>query len=63
MARDKSILSEKDLHDKTSSMIEFIRDCEIKIEYGRGENYCQITPAMNPDDQSYEFTEDKFKIH
>ena len=42
MARDKTVLSEKELFEKTADMIEFAMDAKIEIQYGKGENWVRL---------------------
>ena len=42
MTRDKDALSEKDLFEKTSHMIEHASNAKISLQYKRGENWCRF---------------------
>ena len=42
MARNKTVLSEKELFEKTADMIEFAMDAKIELRYGKGDNWVKF---------------------
>tara|TARA_R110000824_G_scaffold8714_1_gene39409 strand:+ start:10176 stop:11906 length:1731 start_codon:yes stop_codon:yes gene_type:complete len=44
MPRDLDLLPEKELFEKSSSIVEYVRDCEIQIQYKEGDNWCVRKP-------------------
>ena len=41
MPRNLDLLPEKELFDKSSSIVEYVRDCKIDIQYKAGDNWCK----------------------
>jgi len=41
MPRNLDLLPEKELFDKSSSIVEYVRDCRIDIQYKAGDNWCK----------------------
>ena len=41
MPRNLDLLPDKELFDKSSSIVEYVRDCNIEIQYKQGDNWCK----------------------
>ena len=50
MTRNKDILSEKEMFEKTSHMIEHAVDARIKLQYKKGSNCCAFDGYEGRDD-------------